>query len=294
MTPEDAPLGTPVFPGVAEARQVRCQLSSLILVMRTARVSSTPQRRGVPGRRGQCWMVSQRPRHDTQATPGQLTHHETERRCKIESVVTILVVLQRSGRVRFATLGVESGSWVGAALRSPRPCAPTRARRHSRRGLLPPAPIQECSPPRRDAGQRRQRRILPAACSFARRRRVHGRIAGKRPGTSSRTAPGRVVARGRRPGGASRGPTSAAGRVLHRPSAHPLIWPASLIGWIGERAHGQLLTRVRARTGWSMRCAPAKRWSRVRIVHRGGLRRTTTDDTPVFASLGRIPGNSGA
>jgi hypothetical protein len=210
------------------------------------------------------------------------------------SIVTILVVLQRSGRVRFATLGVESGSWVGAALRSPRPCAPTRARRHSRRGLLPPAPIQECSPPRRDAGQRRQRRILPAACSFARRRRVHGRIGGKRPGTSSRTAPGRVVARGRRPGGASRGPTSAAGRVLHRPSAHPLIWPASLIGWIGERAHGQLLTRVRARTGWSMRCAPAKRWSRVRIVHRGGLRRTTTDDTPVFASLGRIPGNSGA
>jgi hypothetical protein len=59
---------------------------------------------------------------------------------------------------------------------------------------------------------------------------------------------GGVVARGRRPGGTSRGPIGAAGRMLRRQNAHPLVSPASLLGWLGERANGRLLTRVRPRT----------------------------------------------
>jgi hypothetical protein len=95
-----------------------------------------------PRQPGQCSTVSQRdPARYSSHTEGNLRQHETERPSWIESFVTILLVSQRSGRVRFATLGGECGSWVGVGLRSPRSCAPTRARRHSRRGLLPPAPI---------------------------------------------------------------------------------------------------------------------------------------------------------
>jgi hypothetical protein len=98
------------------------------------------------------------------------------------------------------------------------------------------------------------------------------------------------VARGTRPGGASRRPTGAAGQVLDRQTAPSRVWPASLIGWLAERADSRLRTRVPARTGWSIRRAPAERWSRLTIVRRGS-QRTSTDHTLVCAWLGRVARN---